>query len=768
MSLKSVLTKAKSEALATVHAAQTMLNRYPDLDLNNFSMSAGTSANPFPFLVELLKSTAGYDYVIRSIGLIIASAIPALEITVKTLLLAHMRNLISCSFDPFIPDEILENGMVFPLDRIDPQHILEHSPLKAREYGPRKTTDGFTYEDSYQDSFGQDDKMVEEMGSEASEDPNYEKKKGNLFSKAASFYNKYAKTRSTGSYYYFGTEHFTTPDELKYAGDFNAFLWYVKHRAPGRASWHGVKLLQATVGDSSWGSMRKNGSFRDHKSRDSYCVQKKPKDTDYYNPNSDGKKNQRKDRKGAGIITLEYRDNAKSFRTAEGNRQTGAIPYNNAIQLMIGCTEERDNSNWKPLSQEKLNKANEEHEKAKNEYESSMNALLEKEAKVKKKEEKYNEFKTQGKETGTDNNKDTEKQLKEDIKAAKKDLKAAKKEVEEKNKAVAAAWKNVSMARAELEEADKQYVKVEHNYYHNHTLAEFNFDYITSLKLFDAKVIVAMLLDNITGCLGIDINVNLSYERKVIEEEVEKIVQKFIEVDDVDTISDCFFTFTNEGYDAMLRKVEMMQSGLIGKNGNAAGRAPSADYLLEGVDSISSNSSLEEVSDQISKTLKKVVPQTEDNGSGEGGHGLEGSFSVSFIENILTELAKVIVMTLITPKVYILFAVNLKVLDMDDDFSMSDFLSKHRSLFAAMVKGVRDLILNFIYDQLKQLIIDLAVGEAKLLAQEQAEMYKRLLRQCIECLNRWRGRGEDFQLDNVDYADIEVDETNSDVPENVC
>ena len=91
------------------------------------------------------------------------------------------------------------------------------------------------------------------------------------------------------------------------------------------------------------------------------------------------------------------------------------------------------------------------------------------------------------------------------------------------------------------------YKKIENNYYYRKTLIEFNYDYITSLKLFDSKVVAAQLLDQLTGLLNIDLSI--SYARQLIKNETLKMVQDIVESDD-SVVSDCFFTFSNSDYDA--------------------------------------------------------------------------------------------------------------------------------------------------------------------------------------------------------------------------
>ena len=91
-----------------------------------------------------------------------------------------------------------------------------------------------------------------------------------------------------------------------------------------------------------------------------------------------------------------------------------------------------------------------------------------------------------------------------------------------------------------LESPDIKYKPIEKNYYYRKTLIEFNYDYITSLKLFDSKVVAAQLLDQLTGLLNI--HLNLSYARQLIKNETLKMVRDIVESDDL-VVSDCFFTF---------------------------------------------------------------------------------------------------------------------------------------------------------------------------------------------------------------------------------
>ena len=58
------IKQIKSEALATIDAALSILNRFPDLNESNTELSFNTSTNPFTFLMDLFNTTTGYNKLI--------------------------------------------------------------------------------------------------------------------------------------------------------------------------------------------------------------------------------------------------------------------------------------------------------------------------------------------------------------------------------------------------------------------------------------------------------------------------------------------------------------------------------------------------------------------------------------------------------------------------------------------------------------------------------------------------------------------------------
>ena len=716
------LKQIKNEAIATINAAQTMLNRFPDLDVNNASIGGSVSTNPFQMIIEIFKSTAGYNVFLRTIAKVIASALPAVETGVKTVILSNLRNLLSCSFDPIISYDLMEYGIVLPVEDIALMGILNHCPIKAKKLPPAI--------------------IEEEIPVDVSPKKGGKNKIVDFIQNPQNVIDSVIKTATTRdeSYYYFGCDGFDIPDALENAGDFNAFLWYVKNRAPGRTAWRGVKLIQATFGDSAWEDLRNNTS---------YFVQKEKTGL---SPNP-----ATKDKKSAGIITLDYKDDVTSLKTAEGGSLDMLdVPRNNVLHVLFGNTEARSERAMEAYDRWK---GTERLETAK------KNELAKAEREKEEIDRKIKNIQRDDKKRNGDKLSDEAKKAifnKEMQKAEKiNEINILKEEIIRYD-ALSKKY-NVQYQYEVNSGSAGTYAPLNCNYYYNRTLVEFNYDYITSLKLFDAKVVLAMLIDSITGCLSIE--ADFSYERAVIKEETERIVQSIIESDEA-VISDCFFRFTNDGYNDMLKKVELMQAGLMStQKGNADGRViPNAMEILESIDSISDGASEEEVQSKIETALFKAsasfIDETEN---------VETSFNadLNVIDQILNKLAYVLVVTLLSPKLYLLMAVNLNILGKNQSLTPREFITRHSALIKDIIRKIRDILISLINEYIEELIIDLSVGEAKLLAQEQIDYYKRTLRQCIDCFRSNR-QNLDFRTDNVNYADIIEDETDSDTKQNSC
>ena len=685
--------KTKKESLAIINGALTTLNNFPELDDTNTNLSVGISANPFPFLMDLFKSTVGYDILIRIISRFIALGLPPLELAIKAQLLMNIKNLLTCSLNPFISKELLMNGVVFDLRTVDVMSLLSYCPLSEE-----------------------------------------------------------------GDYMYFGCRGMKQINQLVRAADFNAFMWYVKNKSARRRVWYGVNFSN-TFSDSAF----------EKDENDYILLQKEPGPV----PTQEDEKCTKK----AGIITLSYCERPNGVRNCEGNglsydsTEQGIvthysmlqIPHHNCLQVFLGNTQD-DDTKIDRLENEidridvDLKTLNEEKESVKDEIFADYYDIetLNNEFSVQKIDEDYyhDEYNRISSEIEGLN-----KRLNGDGTEENKGIngKIAEKEREKKTKA--------NELNKELKNLDSpdNYRKYYQNYYYNHTLIEFNTDYVMSLKLFDSKTITTQLLDALTGFISIDLN--LSYEQLIVKYETQKMVKGVIENDDV-VINDCFFTFSNEDYDNMLKKSELTREKLYAMNvNNPTGVTIDKESVLETLNSINDAASKENIQSVIEGSLIELSKQISDVNYTDNS-GWNFGAQINFIENIINNLAYVITMSILSPKVYLLFAINLKILGRESTATLDELIEKQKEMLVGIIRLIRDKIIEYLLNELTKILADLSSRVAIKLTAEQAMYYADLIRRLYSCITFGGNDNDlDFNVDNVDYADIYDEES---APQEEC
>ena len=271
-----------------------------------------------------------------------------------------------------------------------------------------------------------------------------------------------------------------------------------------------------------------------------------------------------------------------------------------------------------------------------------------------------------------------------------------------------------------------------------------------SLKLFDEKSLAARLLDSLTACLTIDLS--FSYKRLLIKNEVKKMVNMITESDDL-VVSDCFFTFSNDDYDAMSRQAELRKAGLLTINGDETSAVKiNAEDILNSLNQINEDSNKETTQTIIEGTINNLSKELTDTSylsTDKANFGIQ----MNFIENLLDSLAYVIVCSVLSPKVYLLLLINLKIIGRETNFDLEGFIGQYKQLIADLIRSIRDQLLDYLMREIMIIIGDLVKEITIKLSVEQARYYARLIKRLIDCFRK-HGRSLDFNVDNVDYADI--------------
>ena len=625
--------QVKDDALAIINAALTILDKFPDLGSANVGLSVNTSTNPFTFLMDAFKNTTGYDTLIRILSNFIVVALEPLELTIKGILLSNIKNLISCSINPFIPDDLLRDGIVFDLRQLDITDMLKTCPIDPK----------------------------------------------------------------IGKYFYFGCDEMTIADETRNSKDFNALLWYMKNRALKREVWNNKREEDESNGKR---------------------------------PSID-----KKDEKIDGVITLEYNERASTIKNAQGGAMSIQTPFNNSLHVFIGNSDVMN-----PPSYENIENINNKIQSLNDDIKSIENEITQIE------EDEQNAL------TSFEEQHITQEEYEQKSKSLQEQKENKYKEIDNKTQEIKFKSQELQNAKSVFKQSlsSKQYKDIKLNYYYRKTLIEFNYDYIISLKLFDAKVVAAQLLDQLTGLLNIDLS--LSYARQLIKNETIKMVQDIVESDDT-VVSDCFFSFSNTDYDKMLQKSELVRSGLFTINGeeNSSASIDPAS-ILDSLNGINANATQEEILSIIEGSLTEISGTISNVNYEEKGN-VNFGVRMNFIENLMNHLACVITFSVLSPKLYLLILINLKTLGMETNFNLNDFIAMFKQLIVALIRGIRDALIQYLVDELMKLLSDIAAAVAVKISTEQALYYARLIKRLIDCLKR-KDQTFDWQMDEVNHADI--------------
>lgn len=234
----------------------------------------------------------------------------------------------------------------------------------------------------------------------------------------------------------------------------------------------------------------------------------------------------------------------------------------------------------------------------------------------------------------------------------------------------------------------------------NKTIFEFNFDYVNSLKLFDTKTLVAQIINSVLG-ISSSIPINLSLEQIIYTKKVEQIVREIIYADDneQDTSSNRFFTFSNEEYNSMMEEAELSYNGKYQSgNENRDLIDIDSDAILDEIYKISETEDIEERKNTVSSTFKNIasiIASTKETPSKD-----KFNFQENIITKFLNETIVQLCLQILSPKIMLLYAINEKIMNPDEQGSagLISFMKNFRNLIVSMVKQIKNIILQQLFD----------------------------------------------------------------------
>ena len=290
----------------------------------------------------------------------------------------------------------------------------------------------------------------------------------------------------------------------------------------------------------------------------------------------------------------------------------------------------------------------------------------------------------------------------------------------------------------------------------NKTIFEFNHDFLSSIKLYDTKVIIAEIIEYFFGS-ALSVNLGFSINDEIIKQKVDAIIEKVIKNDDKE-INDCYYTFSNEEYNNMLEKSERNRFNII--NYGDTNKEIDSTLLLEQLNNINSTSTPHQNQTIISNVLNDITITPGQDEESQLSFNLEFDYQFELMRMLVYPFIR----PLFTPKVIFLLLVNKKIMGSLEDVENVDFNKLLDSLMNSLFFIIKDIIiklkdmllemfLNWVLEKLTPL---LALFASRLLL-ETLNTYLSLLKQLLDCF-----MGFDINsilknnngIDNVNYADI--------------
>lgn len=540
-----------------------------------------------------------------------------------------------------------------------------------------------------------------------------------------------------GTYFYFDIDRFTIPDQLENSTDLNAVIWYSKNRSSDRTVWYG--------------SDKQNEEHEILSVENEYSQGTLPSENN-------------------GLITLEYTEKSSWIKDSVGNEMAIQVPHGNCLHVFLGNS--KGVTDEIIPSYDEIASKTEQFKLFSDELENGLNNLKEKQltdVTIEEQEETQNDINViNNLKNSLKNNISIESILPNlpiDSFNGKRLITIGDTDINISEYAYSATKENLmdenKQYKSELERIAEtyQYITPQENYYFNKTLFEFNADYIKSIKLFDSKVLAIQLVNLLTGCF--DVKLNLSFEERLVRNEVEQMIKKIINGEDVTSVSDCFFTFSNDEYNLLLDETEKERIGKY--TGGEYGYGSTIDYskIYDEINAISNSATLsEQISNighafnEISRTIKPEIYQDVD----------EYSINFDFLNNLLMGLMQTIVYGIISPKFYMLIAVNLKIMGKVPNFDLAGFIASFKTLLLNLIKSIIDDMLSKLSEWLISIIKELISRLSDRLLLEQYEYYIQLLMKCIRTFRRLFGN-KDWNMADVEYADIVSINANDDFTE---
>ncbi len=767
------LSKDKEEALAFIDSILTML----EMEENSFNFSAqlDISISPMKFLLEILNRLGvSNDEIVEFIANYLIYAAPVLELTIKALLLSQLRSNIDCNNDPRIPKKYREQeksfkthivnnvngeGFTINLRSIDYKGLFNLCPISPEGRFYYFGTSNYFYIDGVDEKFYSHEQAV-----------NYAYNNGIDENKI----QKYAEVENV--------------EELIRANDFNAFLWYVFNRCKIYKSpteittpTNGVNCYEVSedidkinVGENEEPNQPSIGSVYRHGNMYGMVIKS------YSTP----------------LSSMKYLEDATSHvisktvssekKEVENKLTYTLVPYGNVLTGLNWYVNRRQYFNFN------IEERNYKDEFAlfnvapvlgESDFEEKINIRIKAEPKIYIPKLEFN--------TSFERNEGLDKVK---ISYAGDSLKTTKRILfnsqgqqdssgrfsvdfndDEETNIDGIRQFGINGGDSDIKfnidtktgnyflstESESDITSVLYECYPGRTVYEFNYDMVMGIKFFDPKVLAAQLIESITN-ISIGVNFDLfnssdSFERV----KIRHIIDKWVKSENTSSFSDCFYTFSNEEYEAMLNESELKRASLYPFNvSESSAQQVNGEDILNILNEYKDSPKYDrENVEVLSRSFQQAMVTI-----GVGYDNIDkNNIQKDFILNCVEAITMIFIEALLSPKLFMIMEMNNQIMGNDgtktfnEDFLIEDFLKEFGNVIGSFINEIKDLILKHLFNLVEEKIKELLEGVARLLLKEQIEYYTRLMNALLKAcrFSRRKSKNIDTELDNVDYADID-------------
>lgn len=317
---------------------------------------------------------------------------------------------------------------------------------------------------------------------------------------------------------------------------------------------------------------------------------------------------------------------------------------------------------------------------------------------------------------------------------------------------------------------DDEYKKDAFTYQRNRTIYDFNKDYIDNLRIFYTKPIVAAIIRSAWNLrFEFSYGGTLSLEEEILKGEISKILTKVIEAEDTE-IDDCYFTFSNDEYDNLVKEAEFRRKGITVKTGDTnIGISRSDSDVMNELNEMTGTSTLQERKTIIKNTLTIISSAT---GATDDDITTRLNWDGdSFSNNILHLLRNILMQFLeafLTPRVVLIFLINYKFANGVIPKTPLDFMSAFLKMIWPVIKALVDYFVDFLFSEVLKRLKELIEVYILKLSLEQLDKFKTIVLALIDncTLNLyipyWKKTQMIGNIDNVIGADIVETKTSPD------